>query len=261
MPAATPSPRYHRPPLPLLLAEAPRAALEFSSLVASWPWLLAAPIGDGHPVLVLPGLLATDLYTAVLRSYLRARGHAVAGWRAGRNWGHWEALETTVLPQVERLYAEHGRKVSVIGASMGGLYARAAAHRLPGMVRNVVTFSSAVQPSAEGTYITPLYEAITRDSAHTLAVAPPGVPSTSVFSRSDGLSDWRPVLQADGPETENVEVVSSHLGMCLHPAVLYVAADRLAQPERGWRPFKPPAWGRLLYPPGPHPAGPMAAAR
>jgi pimeloyl-ACP methyl ester carboxylesterase len=248
MTATSVHPRYQRPPLPLLLAEAPRAVFELTSLFGLSPWLLSAPKGDGHPVLVLPGLFATDLYTSVLRAYLRSRGYAVAGWRAGRNWGHWDALESIVVPAVERLHARHGRKVSVVGASMGGLYARAVAHRLPAMVRSVVTLSSAVDAEAEGTYISPAYEAVTGESANTLAVPVPLMPSTSVYSRSDGLSDWRPELQPPSDTTENVEVVSSHIGMCMNPAVLYLVADRLAQPELAWQPFSPPEWGGRLYP-------------
>lgn len=236
------------PGLPLLLAEAPRAALELASLSASWPWLLTAPRGDGHPVLVLPGLFATDAYTLVLRSYLRALGHHAVAWGAGRNWGRWEALDALVLPEIERLCERHGCKVSLVGASMGGLYARAAALRLPRCVRQVVSFSSAVHPGPRSTHVAPVYEAVTGESAATLAVPPAPVPCTSVFSRSEGMSDWRLDLLPPGPRRENVEVVSSHLGMGWHPAVLYVVADRLAQAEGAWQQFQRPAWARPFYP-------------
>lgn len=240
--------RFSRPPLPLLLTEAPRAALELASVAAAWPWLASAPRGDGHPVLVLPGLFATDAYTTVLRSWLAGRGHAASGWDGGRNWGHWSALEDRVLPAIARLHAAHGRKVSLVGASMGGLYARAAACRVPHLVRNVVTLSSAVQPVGEATHVGPVYEAVTGQPADTLAAAPAPVPGTSVYSRADGLSDWRPVLLPPAERTENVEVVASHLGMAWHPAVLYLVADRLAQPEQRWQPLEPPAWAAWWFP-------------
>ncbi|HEX2548145.1 MAG TPA: alpha/beta hydrolase-fold protein [Ramlibacter sp.] len=238
------------PPIPLLLAEPVRAFAELSTLSLAWPWLARAPRGDGHPVVLLPGLYATDAYMLPMRNFLRSRGHEVHAWGAGRNWGRWEALERVVVPLVQRLHAQHGRKVSLVGASMGGLYARAAAHRVPECVRCVVTLSSAVQREREGTYITPVYEAVTRESADTLAVGPAPVPCTSVFSRSDGLSDWRPVLLPAAPRQENVEVVASHLGMAWHPAVLYLVADRLGQAERGWQPFRAPAGAAWLYPQG-----------
>lgn len=249
-PPATPD-LQRLPPFPLLLTEGPRAALDLASLFVTWPWLLSAPRGDGHPVLVLPGFFATDAYTMVLRAYLRALGYSVQSWGAGRNWGRWGALDAIVVPRVERLHAAHGRKVSLVGASMGGLYARAAAHRLPDTVRCVVTLSSAVRPPAERTYITPVYEALTRESADTLAVPLAPVPCTSVISPVDGLSDWQPELLPPGEAAENVAVVSSHLGMAWHPAVLYLVADRLAQPEGQWQPFRAPAWGQLFYPPMP----------
>jgi pimeloyl-ACP methyl ester carboxylesterase len=230
------------PPLPLLLTEGPRAAVDFASLLVAWPWLLSAPRGDGHPVLVLPGFFATDAYSTVLRAYLRALGYAVGTWGAGRNWGRWAALDGIVVPLVERLHAERGRKVSVVGASMGGLYARAAAHRVPDAVRCVISLSSAVRPPADRTYITPVYEAATHESADSLAVAPPPVPCTSVISPLDGISDWEPSLLPASDIAENVVVASSHLGMAWHPAVLYLIADRLAQPEGAWRPYSPPAW-------------------
>ena len=77
---------------------------------------------------------------------------------------------------------------------------------------------------------------------------PDDVPSTSIFSRSDGVVAWRASLQPDGPLAENVEVVGSHLGLGVHAPVLYAIADRLAQPEGGWKRFSPPWTLRALYP-------------
>jgi pimeloyl-ACP methyl ester carboxylesterase len=247
--SATRAPSARLPPLALLLSEGPRAVLDFASL-ATAPWLATAARGDGHPVLVLPGFFATDAQTLVLRTYLRSLGYRVETWGAGRNWGRWDALESIVVPRVEELQARHGRKVSVIGASMGGLYARAVGHRVPAAVRCVISLSSAAQPPADRTHITPLYEAATAEDADSLAVPVAPVPCTSVISRLDGLSDWQPSLLPAGAQAENVEVVSSHLGMAWHPAVLYLIADRLAQPEGAWAPFRPPAWARVFYPEG-----------
>ena len=78
------------------------------------------------------------------------------------------------------------------------------------------------------------------------------VPSTSVYSRWDGVVDWRTCLQQEGPTSENVAVHASHLGMGVDPAVLWIVADRLAQPRGAWRPFTPPTrFGlRALFPAG-----------
>jgi hypothetical protein len=118
---------------------------------------------------------------------------------------------------------------------------------VPQQVRCVVTMGSAAQPPRRSNYVWPAFEAATGQDEATMQVAPPPVPSTSVFSRSDGLSDWRPCVQPESAIAENVEVVSSHLGMVMHPATFYLVADRLAQPEGAWRPFAPPAWAKLLY--------------
>ena len=72
------------------------------------------------------------------------------------------------------------------------------------------------------------------------------VPSTSIYSRSDGIVAWRSCLEVGAPLCENIEVRSSHCGMGHHPAVLLVIAERLAQPEGAWRPFDPR--GRALWP-------------
>ena len=235
------------PPLPLLLADAPRAASEAAGTLLSWPWLRTAPRGDGHAVLVLPGFLGGDAMTAPLRRFLRAQGFDARGWGHGINWGRWDALEAIVLPLVRDLAQRTGGRVSVLGASMSGLYAREAARRHPELVRCVVTFASAVQPPERANHVWPAYEALTRQHESTMSAAPAVVPSTSVFSRSDGLSDWRPCLLPAAACQENVGVFSSHLGMAVHPASLYLAADRLAQPPAGWRPFTPPPSLRAFF--------------
>ncbi|MCM2356230.1 MAG: hypothetical protein NDI68_06015 [Arenimonas sp.] len=237
------------PPHPaLLLSEPWRAALELGGALASQPWLALAPRGNGQPVLVLPGLGADDGYTAPLRSFLRWRGFDPQPWGGGRNLGDWGALERVVLPALRDLHARSGQPVALVGASMGGLYARAAARRLPRLVRCVVTLASPVHGPHHANHVWPLFERATGQPAQALSVPPPPVPSTSVYSRADGLGDWRPCLQPPAPTHENVEVPASHLGMAWHPAVLLMLADRLAQPPQDWRPYAWPGAGRPADP-------------
>jgi len=125
----------------LLLAEA-RAIWEASAAIALWPLLQAAPRGDGHSVLVLPGLIADDSSTEILRHYLRGRGYDVHGWEQGRNLGPRRGVEEKMRDQLARLHARTGRKVSVVGWSLGGVYARLLARHAPQMVRNVITLGS-----------------------------------------------------------------------------------------------------------------------
>jgi len=80
--------------------------------------------------------------------------------------------------------------------------------------------------------------------------APP-VPTTSIYSRTDGVVAWPCSIQAPRPRTENIEVRASHVGMGAHPAVLHAVADRLAQPEDDWAPFAPRGPWRWAYGAGP----------
>jgi pimeloyl-ACP methyl ester carboxylesterase len=199
-------------------------------------------------VLLLPGLLAGDELTQVARNFLRQQGFDAHTWGAGVNWGRWPALEHVVLPRVEALAQGSGCKVSLVGASMGGLYARALARSRPDLVQCVVTLASAALPPERSNYVWPVYEAVTSQPEDTMHVpAPLPVPCTSVFSRTDGLSNWRPCVQPPGAAQENVGVLSSHTGMMCHPATLYLLADRIAQPEGDWRPFSPPAVVASFY--------------
>ena len=76
---------------------------------------------------------------------------------------------------------------------------------------------------------------------------PPPVPATAIFSRSDGIVAWQGCLEREGPLSENIEVEGSHCGLGHNPAVLYAIADRLAQPEGGWRHFERSGIRSLIY--------------
>jgi len=231
-----------RPPSPVLLALEGRAWLELAALVPALPLLGRAPVGDGHPVLVLPGWLASDRSTQVLRWFLRDRGYHVHGWKLGWNSGPSGALRTALVERFTALRQRHGRRVSLIGWSLGGIYARELARRFPGDIRQVITLASPFRdPSA--TSVGRFFRARGDGSPPRQLAGALAVPSTSVYSRSDGIVAWRSCLEGSGPLRESIEVRSSHCGMGHHPAVLLVIADRLAQPEGAWRPFEARGWG------------------
>ncbi len=202
-----------------------RALASAGAFAAGLPLLQLAPRGEPHPVLVLPGLMATDLSTQVLRSWLRRLGYPVVGWALGRNRGPTREIVDALPRLLDRLAAEHGTSVSIIGQSLGGIYARTLAGRAPRQVRQVISLGSPIGPRNVG------------DSP----AAPLAVPSTAVYSRWDGVVDWRACRQEPGPRSENVAVHAAHLGMGHDPAVLWVIADRLAQPRHDWHPFRPPS--------------------
>src|ERR1700741_4513830 len=77
---------------------------------------------------------------------------------------------------------------------------------------------------------------------------PPPVPTTAIFSRTDGICAWQGCKEKTSVQTESIEAESSHCGMGHHPAAVYAVADRLAQPEGDWRPFDRNGWRALVYP-------------
>lgn len=241
-----PKPPEGQPPSAWLLAMELRAPWEFGALLPAWPLLQRAPAGDGHPVIVFPGLSASDGSTLPLRSYLATRNHDVIGWNQGYNFGpRAGVLEAASLQVLEAFHAAGNRKVSLIGWSLGGVYARELAKLHPEMVRAVITLGTPFSGAPESTNAWRLFQLTSgRDirsetSRFDLPAAPP-VPTTSIFSRSDGVVAWQSSIQAPStanPATENIEVIASHLGIGMNPSALWAVADRLAQPEGAWRPF------------------------
>lgn len=242
-----------RPPSPLLMLAEGRALWEAGATLAIWPWLQLAPRGDGHPVLVLPGLVASDVSTRLLRRYLKGRGHDVHGWGLGRNFGPRAGVEQAMLDRIDALHAKAGRKVSLVGWSLGGVYARLLANRVPEKVRGVITLGSPFAGHPRATNAWRVYEGVSGQSANDpprmQQVRPvPPVPTTSIFSRTDGIVAWQCSVDRPGPQNENIEVLASHVGLGVHPAVLYAVADRLAQREGQWKPFDRGLLGPLVYP-------------
>jgi len=243
------------PPSRLLQFLEVRAAGELAGTLAAWPLLRMAPRGDGHAVLVLPGFSASDTSTRVLRRHLAGLGYDVHGWGLGRNLGPRAGVREAMLDRIDQLHESSGRPVSLVGWSLGGAYARALALRRPHAVRNVVTLGSPIASDASAASVRRLYDWVSgqrRSSAtpgpRIYRAVPDEVPSTSIYSRSDGVVAWRASLQPEGPLAENVEVVGSHLGLGVHAPVLYAVADRLAQPVGRWKPFNPPWTLRAMYP-------------
>jgi pimeloyl-ACP methyl ester carboxylesterase len=260
--APTPDPRAARRRALLLAATEPaRTLVSAGAMAAGLPLLRLAPRGEPHPVLVLPGLMASDLSTRVLRGWIGRLGHPVVGWALGRNRGPTQEVVTELPLLVDRLAREHGTSVSIVGWSLGGIYARRLARQAPRQVRQVISLGSPfalTDRPADGSPGARAYQRLApvqrngRISRSRGSLARPlPVPSTAVYSRWDGVVDWRACRQEPGPTSENVAVHSSHLGMGHDPAVLWVVADRLAQPRHGWQPFERPTRFGLgsLFPP------------
>ena len=242
-------PRAPRRRAALAATEPVRALASAGALAAGLPLLQLAPRGDPHPVLVLPGLMASDVSTGTLRRWLRGLGYPVVGWDLGRNRGPTPEVVEGLPTLVDRLAQQHGATVSIVGQSLGGIFARRLAMRSPHEVRQVITLGSPIKLAERGTDDTAaarIYRSFASMHAANRIHAARGVdrslpvPSTSVYSRWDGVVDWEACLQPVTPTSENVAVHAAHLGMGHDPAVLWVVADRLAQPEEDWRPFRRP---------------------
>lgn len=217
-----------------------RAPLEMFATFALWPLLTLNPRGDGHPVLVFPGLAASDRSTEILRRFLKAQGYSAHAWQLGRNLGPRPGVVDACLVRIDELRQRHGRKVSLVGWSLGGLYARELAKLRPDDVRMVISLGSPFTGPREASNASGYYQRLNpgnsteqRKPMH-LRLAPP-VPTTSIYSRSDGIVAWQCSIQEASPQTENIEVDASHIGMGSHPAVLRILANRLAQSEGNWR--------------------------
>ena len=238
-----PTERLRAPGLGLLLAEA-RGIFELNASLLLSPLLMRAPRGDGHPVLLLPGFLASDLSMAPMRRYLRELGYDAHAWRMGRNLGGVARMRVALRDRLAQIHAATGRKVSIVGWSLGGVYARDLALQAPDMVRCVVTLGSPFANDVRATNATRLYEALSGEAADDnpeLRAAIAGdlpVPATSIYSRTDGIVNWRTCLLRPSDTAENIEVhLASHVGLGVNPAALWAVADRLAQPEGEFRQF------------------------
>ncbi len=146
------------PPSKTLMFLEGRAISELGAFLGALPLLSLAPRGDGHPVLVLPGLVASDTSTRPLRSFLKSRGYAVSGWRQGRNLGLRHGVQDAMVDLVQELNDAHGRKVSLVGWSLGGLYARQLAKMMPERVRAVITLGSPFASGPKATNAWQVYE-------------------------------------------------------------------------------------------------------
>ena len=239
-------------PAPWLWLMEGRAPWEYAALLASMPWLKRLPHGDGHPVVVFPGLGAADMTTAPLRSLLEALGYSAYPWKLGFNFGPRDGVLEAVRQLVRRTADRHGCKVSLIGWSLGGLYAREMAKEMPDISRCVVTLGTPFAGHPRATNAWRFYQMVSGQNVHDPALierirGTPTVPTTSIYSRTDGVVAWQCSINEEAPQAENIEVHASHIGMGMNPLALYAIADRLRQDPARWRRFDTRGARRWFY--------------
>lgn len=244
------------PPSSWLLASESRAVWEFwAGLAMFLPVKHLSARGDGQPVLVLPGLGASDVSTLLLRKFLDDLGYASYAWELGRNRGFQDETHAALQGRLNVIHHKHQQKVSVIGQSLGGVYARELAKAQAQQVRQVITLGSPFGGHPLASTGIRFYEWLSGNSIenldfdrhHSIRATPP-VPTTSVYSKLDGIVAWKCSIESGTGQTENVHLRgATHCGMACSPAALYLIADRLAQPEGQWRAFAPSGAARALY--------------
>jgi pimeloyl-ACP methyl ester carboxylesterase len=252
------------------VTELHRAALEAGTHHLGWEMLKRdLPAGDGHPVLILPGFMTNDTFTAPLRQRVEEKGYKAHTWDNGMNLGFDEATAQHLKKRLKEVYEASGKKkVSLVGHSLGGIYARELAREFPHMVRDVITLGTpfgGMDDPASGTSaaLSKFYDAMNPNSVHkghddigARCLTPPPVPTTSLYSQTDGIINWKAALNPKRDESENVEVYGSHLGMTANPITIAVVLDRLAQKEGEWKPFDKAKYPALFMPANDAPATP-----
>jgi hypothetical protein len=188
--------------------------------------------GDGRAVLVLPASLRSDQQTASLRAFLGGLGYVALGWELGVNLGPMAWAIRKAGERLAELFAQHG-PVSLVGFSMGGLFARLMAARNPERVRQVVTVCSPVHDPAGSLWVPlepflGLWPGVDLRGLLVELDAPPRVPSTCIYSRDDGIVRWEHCRDATNPD-DNIEVRGCHVTMPHNPEVLRILAARLAR--------------------------------
>lgn len=194
------------------------------------------PNGQGMPVLVIPGFGQSAKSTAALRRLLQTQGFVTSDWQQGRNMGLKPGMTGALLALIGELHARHQQPVALVGWSLGGVIARELARKQPELVAHVISLGSPLA-GPQTTTLDTLFRAINRKAGprpgHDPArYAPPPVPCTAIYTRSDGIVNWRASREPDAPNTENIEVRGSHLGLGFNPDVWHAICHRLSPATR-----------------------------
>jgi ferredoxin len=229
-----------------LLLEGVRFGASFVDYYTTGGHFEDLPPGDGHPVYLLPGFATNHISTIFIKEVLDKLGYATKDWSYGFNVRFNEELIQHLRDDLDTMYKYHNRKVSIIGLSLGGVYARFLANHSPEKVRSIITLGSPFtghEPII--TYGSYVFDRLNKQKSHELLEkyggmihANPTVPSTSIYSKTDGVVKWKYSIQEETAIAENVQVSCGHCALACDPQVIEIIADRLSQPEGDWRKFE-----------------------
>lgn len=234
-----------------------RAVIESLSVLLNQSMFARLPRGDGSPVMVLPGLGTSDISTVPLRNFLKKLGYRTYGWDMGLNVGYKPEFEDRLLIHLRKIYLKYHKPLKLIGWSMGGIYAREIAKLEHHAVSQVITMGSPFSGGkSQKTNVNTLYRLLngqrirdTHDSRANYLAEPPPVPTTAIYSKTDGVVSWQYCIEyGDQDELESIEVKGSHLGLGFNSMVWLILADRLAQDADNWKPFDGSLLGKAACP-------------
>jgi hypothetical protein len=239
------------PKLRDLFTEVARSGVECSLLVNPFNWQIiknATPHGNGEPVLLLPGLAAHDVHMTLLHKFLTDKGYTTYKWDNGINTGPNEQTVKHLADRLNDIHEEHDEKVKIIGHSLGGVYARELARAYPDKVQQAITLGSPfgigndiemVRPLVKKLFdfLNPKSEVLNPGENPEQMLIPPPVPTTSVYSRSDGVVHWKASINPAHKKAENIEAYASHIGLIANPVSFLIIGDRLSKCCKTWKPF------------------------
>jgi hypothetical protein len=215
-----------------------RAFFEWSTIFYIYPFIPKRKKGEGKPVLIMPPYLGNDFSTRFVRKYLTSLGFKTYKWDLGVNM-----LNSKYLPnlaeRLEEIYEKHQEKVSVVGWSGGGMFAKIIANRHPDQVAQLITIGSPVWGVQNMN--TPLVKVLEFLRGKTLKERNekflkeleeiPKVPITCIYTKTDGLLPWKHCQEAETlrADIKNIEVFGSHIGMGANAAILFTVAHALGE--------------------------------
>jgi pimeloyl-ACP methyl ester carboxylesterase len=243
------------PPTALSSLLEARFLLETALLPVTLPLLVEAPRGDGHPVLLLPGFMAGEATLIALKLFLQSKGYDVHTWGLGRNMGFRSKHANALQQKIRYLHHTTGRKVSLVGWSLGGVFSIFGAQSTQECVRSIITLGSPVSVDSVGHQSPPTLKALYRLVSHRLGTSAHmmqprvkavreklrlALPMSCLYSLTDGVvPPQEATMDGDPALHENIQVPGSHVGLVFNGIVLSIIANRLAEPENDWKPFKP----------------------
>gem|GEM_PF-116409 len=248
--------RKHKPSWFWLATEVGRATVELGMSVPYRKCYRANIEGDGHPVLVLPGFMASDYSTSPLREFINKIGYTSYAWDLGRNYAKVSFIED-LSKRLVKLHIKHNQAVTIIGWSLGGVYARQLAKLNPNIVRQVITMGSPFRGITKFNNASWMYNllpgnkrVVDLDPAllNDLPLPAP-VPTTAIYSKEDGIVPWRKCMEkVEDNLHQNIQVRGSHLGLGINISVFEIIADRLQYESYFWTPFVPASFFKdLIY--------------